>query len=60
LIEEMGSARALDVNFLRARITRKAASLEVEIFGAARKVDQFLKVSARRGASIRALSAIGA
>jgi len=60
VLEGFRSAPAVGVKILRGRMTQKKAYFELEIFGAARRIDEFLKWSARRGASIRARSAVGA
>jgi hypothetical protein len=60
VIEKLGGARALNVTLLRARLTQREALFQLEIIGAARRIDEVLKWSARRGASIRARSAMRA
>lgn len=57
LLEDLGRDLGVALNVLRGRITEDEASLELEITGNPRRVDEFIRRSAEWGASVGATPA---
>jgi len=52
VLEEIGRDRGLTVNILRGRITEEIATFELEVTGAARRVDDLIRLSATWGTTV--------
>lgn len=51
-LEDWGRGKALSVNILRGRITQEDASFDIAVTGPARRIQDFIRRSDTRGASV--------